>query len=318
MGVDFSFLDGRLSGAIDYYNRTTRDLLYWYAVDAAKYEAGSMLLNLGSLRNQGVELALTGVAIERNNFVWNLGLTMAHNKNKVLSLGNDEFIFPEADKQRGGVGDGSVGWTSQKFQILEEGQSVGNFYGYKFSRIDEDGNFLGFDANGREKKFSQLKNKDKVILGNALPILTWGLSSSMSFYNVDFSFNLRGAIGGKILNTKRLAYGNNSSLASGNMIVSPDNGITPPKVMTDYYLESGTYAKLGDITIGYTFKIKEDVAKYINNARIYITGQNLATITSYSGVDPETINMTGLEPGVEGVTYYPIPRTFMLGVNLTF
>jgi TonB-linked SusC/RagA family outer membrane protein len=318
VGVDFSFLDGRLSGAIDYYNRTTRDLLYWYAVDAAKYEAGSMLLNLGSLRNQGVELALTGVAIERNNFVWNLGLTMAHNKNKVLSLGNDEFIFPEADKQRGGVGDGSVGWTSQKFQILEEGQSVGNFYGYKFSRIDEDGNFLGFDANGREKKFSQLKNKDKVILGNALPILTWGLSSSMSFYNVDFSFNLRGAIGGKILNTKRLAYGNNSSLASGNMIVSPDNGITPPKVMTDYYLESGTYAKLGDITIGYTFKIKEDVAKYINNARIYITGQNLATITNYSGVDPETINMTGLEPGVEGVTYYPIPRTFMLGVNLTF
>ena len=318
VGVDFSFLDGRLSGAIDYYNRTTRDLLYWYAVDAAKYEAGSMLLNLGSLRNQGVELALTGVAIERKDFVWNLGLTMAHNKNKVLSLGNDEFIFPEADKQRGGVGDGSVGWTSQKFQILEEGQSVGNFYGYKFSRIDEDGNFLGFDANGREKKFSQLKNKDKVILGNALPILTWGLSSSMSFYNVDFSFNLRGAIGGKILNTKRLAYGNNSSLASGNMIVSPDNGITPPKVMTDYYLESGTYAKLGDITIGYTFKIKEDVAKYINNARIYITGQNLATITSYSGVDPETINMTGLEPGVEGVTYYPIPRTFMLGVNLTF
>ena len=67
-----------------------------------------------------------------------------------------------------------------------------------------------------------------------------------------------------------------------------------------------------------SFKIKEDVAKYINNARIYITGQNLATITSYSGVDPETINMTGLEPGVEGVTYYPIPRTFMLGVNLTF
>ena len=318
VGVDFSILDGRLSGAIDYYNRTTRDLLYWYAVDAAKYEASSMLLNLGSLRNQGVEVALNGVAIERKNFVWNLGLTLAHNKNKVLSLGNDEFIFPEADKQRGGVEDGSVGWTSQKFQILEEGESVGNFYGFKFSRIDEEGTFWGIDANGLEKKFSQLKNKDKVILGNALPVVTWGLSSSMSFYNVDLSFNLRGAFGGKILNTKRLAYGNNSSLASGNMIVSPDNGITPPKVMTDYYLESGTYAKLGDLTIGYTFQIKENVAKYIKNARIYITGQNLATLTSYSGVDPETVNMTGLEPGVEGVKYYPIPRTFMLGVNLSF
>ena len=318
VGVDFAFLGGRLSGAIDYYNRTTRDLLYWYAVDAAKYEASSMLLNLGSLQNQGVELALTGLAVDRKNFTWNLGLTMAHNKNKVLSLGNDEFIFPEADKQRGGVGDGSVGWTSQKFQILEEGESVGNFYGFKFSRIGEDGTFYGIDANGLEKKFSQLKGKDKVILGNALPIITWGLSSSMAFYNVDFSFNLRGAIGGKLLNTKRLAYGNNSSLASGNMIVSPDNGITPPKVMTDYYLESGTYAKLGDVTIGYTFQLKDDVKKYLTNARIYITGQNLATLSSYSGVDPETVNMSGLEPGVEGVTYYPIPRTFMLGVSLTF
>ena len=318
VGVDFSFLKGRLNGAIDYYNRTTRDLLYWYAVDASKYEAGSMLLNLGSLQNQGVELALTGLAVDRKNFTWNLGLTMAHNKNKVLSLGNDEFIFPEADKQRGGVGDGSVGWTSQKFQILEEGESVGNFYGYKFSRIGEDGTFYGWDSNGLEKKFSQLKGKDKVILGNALPIVTWGLSSSMSFFNVDFSFNIRGAIGGKLLNTKRLAYGNNSSLASGNMIVSPDNGITPPKVMTDYYLESGTFAKLGDVTIGYTFKLNDDVKKYLTNARIYITGQNLATISSYSGIDPEAVNMSGLEPGVEGVTYYPIPRTFMLGVNLTF
>ena len=318
VGIDFAFLGGRLSGAIDYYNRTTRDLLYWYAVDASKYEAGSMLLNLGSLQNQGVELALTGLAINRKNFTWNLGLTLAHNKNKVLSLGNDEFIFPEADKQRGGIGDGSVGWMSQKLQILEEGESVGNFYGYKFSRIGEDGTFYGFDANGIEKKFSQLKGKDKVILGNALPIITWGLSSSMAFYNVDFSFNLRGAIGGKLLNTKRLAYGNNSSLASGNMIVSPDNGITPPKVMTDYYLESGTYAKLGDVTIGYTFPLKDDVKKYLTNARIYFTAQNLATISNYSGVDPETVNMSGLEPGIEGVTYYPIPRTFMLGVNLTF
>ena len=318
VGVDFSFLDGRLSGAIDYYNRTTRDLLYWYSVDAAKYEAGSMLLNLGSLQNQGVELALNGVAIEKKNFVWNLGLTMAHNKNKVLSLGNDEFIFPDADKQRGGVGDGSVGWTSQKFQILEEGESVGNFYGFKFSHIGEDGTFYGYAADGKVKKFSQLKNKDKQILGNALPVLTWGLSSSMSFYNVDFSFNLRGAFGGKLLNTKRLAYGNNSSLASGNMIVSPDNGITPPKVMTDYYLESGTFAKLGDVTIGYTFKLKDDVKKYLTNARIYFTGQNLLTLSKYSGVDPESVNMSGLEPGVEGVSYYPIPRTFMLGVNLAF
>ena len=317
VGVDFSFLDGRLGGTVDYYNRTTRDLLYWYAVDASKYEAGSMLLNLGSLRNQGVELALNGVAIDRKNFVWNLGLTMAHNTNKVLSLGNDEFKFPEADKQRGGLGEGSAGWTSEKFQLLEEGEAVGNFYGYEFDKI-VDGVFYGINSKGESVPFNKLGNKDKKILGNALPIITWGLSSSMSFYNVDFSFNLRGAIGGKLLNQKRLAYGNQTSLANGNMIVSPDNQLTPPKKMTDYYLEDGSFAKLGDVTIGYTFQIKENVSKYISRARIYVTGQNLATISNYSGIDPEAVNMAGLDPGIEGVSYYPIPRTFMLGVNLTF
>ena len=317
VGVDFSFLEGRLSGSLDYYNRTTRDLLYWYSVDASKYEANSMLLNLGSLRNQGVELALRGVAIERKNFVWNLGLTMAHNTNKVLQLGDDTFKFPNADKQRGGLEEGSAGWTSEKFQLLEEGEAVGNFYGYRFDRI-EGGVFYGYNKKGQSVPFDKLKNSDKVILGNALPIITWGLSSSMSFYNVDFSFNLRGAIGGHLLNQKRLAYGNKTSLANGNMIVSPDNQLTPPKKMTDYYLESGTYAKLGDITLGYTFQIKEEVAKYINKARIYFTAQNIATISNYSGIDPETVNMTGLEPGIEGVKYYPIPRTFMLGVNLAF
>ena len=140
----------------------------------------------------------------------------------------------------------------------------------------------------------------------------------MAFFGVDFSFNLRGAFGGNLLNQKRLAYGNDTSLGSGNMIKSPDNGLTPPKVMTDYYLESGTYLKLGDITIGYTFDIKENVAKYLSKARIYVTGQNIATASKYSGVDPEAVNMTGLEPGIEGVTYYPTTRTFLLGVNLAF
>ena len=319
VGVDFAFLNGRLSGAIDYYNRTTKDLLYWYAVDASKYEAGSMLLNLGSLQNQGIEVAINGIPVKTKDFVWNLGLTLAHNSNKVVSLGNDEFTFPEADKQRGGIGDGSVGWTSQKFQLLEVGQPVGNFYGFKFSHIDEQGNFWGYTKKNKVKKFSELTDNDKRILGNALPVLNWGLSSSMAFYGVDFSFNLRGAFGGNLLNQKRLAYGNDTSLSSGNMIKSPDNGLSKvPKKMTDYYLESGTYMKLGDITIGYTFNIKENVAKYLSKARIYVTGQNIATVSKYSGVDPEAVNMTGLEPGIEGVTYYPTTRTFLLGVNLAF
>ena len=316
VGIDFAFLNGRLSGAIDYYNRTTNDLLYWYAVDAGKYEAGSMLLNLGSLQNQGIEVAINGIPVKTKDFVWNLGLTLAHNSNKVLSLGDDEFAFPEADKKRGGVSDAS-GWTSEKLQYLEVGEAVGNFYGIKFHH-EKDGKFYGYGKDGKVHNFTSLGEEDKVVLGNALPILNWGLSSSMAFYGVDFSFNLRGAFGGNLLNTKRIAYGSARSIANGNMIKSVDNTKTPPQIMTDYYLEDGTYMKFGDVTIGYTFNIKENVAKYLSKARIYVTGQNLATISNYSGVDPEAVNMTGLEPGIEGVTYYPTTRTFMLGVNLAF
>jgi iron complex outermembrane receptor protein len=140
----------------------------------------------------------------------------------------------------------------------------------------------------------------------------------MNFYGVDFSFNIRGAIGGKLLNTKRLAYGDKTAIKQGNIMVCKDNKFDTPNVMTDYYLEDATYAKLGDVTIGYTFNIKENVAKYLSHARIYVTGQNLVTISNYSGVDPENVNMGGLEPGIDGIDYYPTARTFMLGVNLAF
>lgn len=316
-GIDFSFLGGRLSGTIDYYNRTTRDLIYNFAVDVNKYGASHMLANCGAIRNQGVEIAINGVPVKMKNFVWNLGLTLAYNQNRVLQLGDDVFVFPEQDKKRVDLGDIS-GWTGQKAQLLEVGQPVGNYYGFKFSRIDENGKFYGYDKNGNEKLMTKLKEDDKVILGNALPLLTWGLSSSMSFYGVDLSFNIRGAIGGLMLNKKRLAFSSKKAIANGNMIIHKDNEYTTPTCMTDYYLEDGSYGKLGDLTIGYTFTIKPEVAKYLSKARIYLTGQNLVTVTGYSGIDPEYVNMSGLEPGVEGLSYYPTTRTFMFGVNLGF
>jgi iron complex outermembrane receptor protein len=277
-----------------------------------------MLGNAGSLQNQGVELAINGVPVKTKDFTWNLGLTMAHNSNKVLSLGNDVFKFPEADQMRGGVGDGSAGWTGQKFQKLEEGKAVGNYWGFRYAGKDADGVFYGYNKEGKKKKMTLLKEEDKVILGNALPYLNWGISSMMNFYGVDFSFNIRGAIGGKLLNTKRLAYGDKDAIKQGNMMKCDDNKYKIPNKMTDYYLEDGTYGKLGDVTIGYTFSIPENVTKYLSHARIYVTGQNLVTISNYSGVDPENVEMGGLEPGVEGINYYPTARSFMLGVNLAF
>ena len=318
IGLDFGFLKGRMNGTLDYYNRRTSDLLYNYSVDSKKYTKSTMLMNYGTIGNQGIELSLNYLAVKTKDFTWNVGLTAAHNENKLISFGDGVNALISASDKKRAYTPADGGWTSTYTQYMEVGKAIGNFYGFKFSHIDESGVFYGYAKNGTIKEMSKLTDKDKQVLGNALPLLNWGLTSSMNYRNIDLSFNIRGAIGGHLLNYKRLVYGSNSALAYGNIMKCKDNGLNTPKVMTDYYLEDATYGKLGDVTIGYTFNISPEVQKYLSRARVYVTGQNLLTISDYSGVDPEAVSMAGLTPGIEYLTYYPTTRSFILGVNLSF
>ena len=157
-------------------------------------------------------------------------------------------------------------------------------------------------------------DKDYTYLGNGLPKWYFNLASTLTWKDFDFSFQLRGAAGFKVLNTKRIYYENSVSLPFNLLKSALGRPLNDAATFSDYYLEKGNYLKLDNITVGYTFDLSQ--LKYVSNARIYATATNLLTITGYTGVDPEV--GTGLTPGFDDSGYYPRSTTLMLGLNIKF
>ena len=213
-------------------------------------------------------------------------------------------------------------------QILIEGQSIGEFYGYKFYGIKSDGSWVYTTPKGGYT--SSPVEGHRQTLGNAQPAITYGWNNTVKWRDLDLTIFFRGVIGNKVLNVTRLAYGPQKSMSTNvfmydinNPLVKKgaqqgeDKGIlyTNKTDFSDYYLEDGSYLKLDNITVGYTFRFKEN--KYAQSLRLYATAQNLFTISKYSGQDPEvnTTNVWGA--GIDGVSFYPRTASCMVGVNLT-
>ena len=158
----------------------------------------------------------------------------------------------------------------------------------------------------------------KMIIGNAQPLFTFGWNNTVRYKNWDASVFFRGVVGNKILNVTRWAYGPQNSVSTNIFMkdaVGSDVKVVDKGHFTDTYLEDGSYIKLDNLTIGYNFKFKEN--KYIDNLRVYLTGQNLFTITGYSGQDPE-VNTTGVwDAGIDYPDFYPTVATVLLGVNMS-
>ena len=160
-------------------------------------------------------------------------------------------------------------------------------------------------------------------MGSAQPWFTYGWNNVIRWRNLDASVFFRGVVGNKVLNIARWAYGPQASV--GTNLFMKDVLNPNPKTgkieyanksqFTDYYLEDGSYLKLDNLTVGYTFKMKE-TNKYIKSLRVYFTGQNLFTLTSYSGQDPEVSTTNVWSAGIDYPDFYPTVATFMLGVNL--
>ena len=174
------------------------------------------------------------------------------------------------------------------------------------------------------------QDADKMIIGNAYPLLTMGFNSVLKYKNLDLALNFRGQIGGKIFNETRYFYEN--TRGTENVLQSSFEGdalkLTNWKTsgsdkaslrrFSDFYLEDASYLKLNDITVGYSPVLNPEISKYINTMRVYFTAQNVFTLTGYSGHDPATVSMSGLTPGFDGRSYYPTQHSFNLGVSFNF
>lgn len=322
LGVDFSLLKDRLYGSLDLYYRHTTDLLWDYEVPTPPYQYPTLLANAGQMDSFGAELSLSYVAVKTNDLTWTTTPTISFNRNKITRLSDPDKGFNYTQTTSGGVGENGIMNTDT--QILVEGEAVGTFYGYKFFGINPNTGMWTYlkpdqgDGVARYCDESTAVEGDRQVLGNAQPIFTYGWNNTLRWKNLDVTMFLRGVVGNKILNVTRWAYGPMKA-NNKNVFMKDVNGanttLTQKALFSDYYLEDGTYMKLDNLTVGYTVPLKEN--KYIRSARFYVTGQNLLTLTSYSGQDPEVNTTSVWNGGIDYCSFYPPVATFLVGLNLT-
>lgn len=317
IGLDFGFIEDRITASIDYYNRKTNDLLWDYTVPSPPYLYSSMTANAGSMRNRGVEVSLTLIPVKNDNIQWTSSVNYSTNDNKLLSLSNDKFISSGYSDQ---------GYTGEPIQQtthrIQEGQAIGNFYGFKSIDIDDKGHWIIEGEDGQPKPISEQQPTDKKIIGNGLPKHYLNFNNTLIYKNIDFTITMRGAFKFDILNMAKLQYGAPVMLSRGNILNSAfDKVYNKVRLANDqelqyvsYYIEKGDYWKIDNLTVGYTMDFK---FSWFRNLRVYGTVSNLATITGYSGIDPE-VSISGLNPGCDDKNRYPAARTFTVGLSMKF
>lgn len=308
IGIDYAFLDNRISGAIDYYIKKTRDLLYVYNVPVPPNLYPTTLANVGDMDNKGFEFTINTENIRNANFRWTTTLNFATNKNVVKKLSNDSY---QTESIKTGTINlrGSGNLTSH---IIEEGQEVGTFYGWQSSGLDENGKFVFVDQN----KDGEINSLDYTYIGRAMPRFTYGIYNALSYKQFSFSIFFRGVQGNDVLNNPRLQYGNTKWLPGSNVMKDAlSNGIKDDPKYSSYYIEKGSFLRLDNASLGYNVNVNQ--SKVFTAIRLYVTAQNLFVITKFKGMDPE-VNMSGLAPGILENVFVPRARTFSFGVDINF
>ena len=317
IGLDFSLFNGRFGGTVEYYAKKTKDMLYNYSVPTPTYVYNTITANVGDMTNKGIEVSLNWNVIKTRDFDWTTTLNVSHNKNEVTRLSNDLYKTDAAY-----VGNPWIrGASGQTSHIVKEGYPIGQFYMLKCTGLSEDGHFIIEDVNGD----GNINEDDRTFVGDAQPDLEFGWTNNFTWKNWDFSFFLRGSLGQKVLNNPLAAYGNNTYIDGYNVMKNDDLlKLSENSRVCSYYIENASYARLDNMTLGYTFNTKK--INWLEKARLYVTAQNLFVITGYKGLDPEvelytgaaTDSNAGLSPGIEPRDYFPKSRSFTFGVNLTF
>lgn len=333
-GIDLQMFDGYIGFSVDYYNTNTSNMLLYVPVPLLTGYSTS-LQNIGKVNNRGWELALTSQHTFANGFGYSFNANYAKNTNEVKELGpgNASII--------------STGSVNHAFYKTEVGKPIGNYYLLvqdgifataedlkKYPHFDntEVGDFRFVDVDGDGKLDL---DKDRTICGNYMPKFTYGFGGKLWYAGFDMDFNFQGVYGNKILNLNKRYLDNMEGNTNGTKIAldrwrSPENPGSGSvnkanRKQTGYnsrtstwHLESGSYLRLQNLSLGYTLPRALTQKFKVEKLRVYVSGQNLFTITDYSGYNPE-VNARpsqNLTPGEDYGTY-PLARTYMFGLNLT-
>ncbi|SFE83520.1 TonB-dependent receptor [Thermophagus xiamenensis] len=306
-GLDFGLWNNRLIGTVDVFHKRTKDVLLEIPAKAPA-ATQTQWQNVPDMEivNKGFEIGLDGILVNSSDFSWNLGLNFSKVNNEVKDLPVKLIETGNASGQ---------GLSGTRVQIITNGEPIGTFYG----RV-----FQGFDENGISQYKKDEEGNDVLEpLGSALPDFTYSFNTSFTYKGFDLSMFWYGSEGNKVYNNTANAIFVKGTLDRGSNVTksvyesneSPANS----NAFSSRFVEDGSFLRFSNLTIGYTFNTKG--IDWLNKARIYVTGNNLALFTDYTGFDPE-VSVDASENGVPsmGIDYtsYPKPRTFTLGINLRF
>jgi len=317
-GIDYGFKNNRYWGSIEFYEKTTDDLIFDVIVAGGSNLSNVVTTNVGSMKNSGLELTLNAMFIEGrgDGFTWDANFNFAYNNNELTKInqfggGSEQILAGEAIS--GGVG--------SFIQVLEPGESVNSFFVYEHI-LDGSGNPIYEDTNGDgtindqdlyvdRNEDGQINQDDRAANYSPAPDWIMGHTSLMRFNKFDFSFTLLANIGNRVYNNVASSTGFYDQL---RVSARPSNlhesvlttNFVRPQYFSDYYVENASFLRMQNIELGYTFQ------QALNGIRLYAVLQNAFTITGYSGVDP-TASTNGIDNN-----RYPRTRTFSAGINVAF
>jgi iron complex outermembrane receptor protein len=344
VGLDFGFFNQRLTGTIEYYDKRTKDLIADYAVSTTKYPFGTLTTNVGEISNKGIELTINVIPVMENNFKWETSLNLSHNKNEVVKLSNAMYSVSYFDRAELNA----PGFSGATVQRSQEGYPIGQFHTWQRAGVNGDGVSVFYvysetslidvykDQGGYEGRVTKQEDgryidnqtgeyvttskplyDDKTFLDSAQPKLTGGWNNTFTYKKWTLTAFLQGVYGNKIMNYTRanlhnisiVSAGKNPAASAAKEFQITDTNAHAP---SDYWLEDGSYLRLSTLSLGYNFG---KINGYIKGLRLYVTSNNLFTITGYKGNDPE-VNLGGITPGIDNRQTYSRTRTFMFGINI--
>ena len=322
IGTDLGLFNNRLLLTAEYYYSKTTDMLYEYDVPVPTFAFDKLLANIGSMSNSGFELGIGVVPISKKDMELNINVNMAWQKNKLLSLNgkhNGRQMTASEITPIGGMNGAGFhgGYNDIIYQIV--GQPLGVFYLPHCKGIVDNGhghNKYDIADLNNDNVIDLSDHGDRYIAGQATPKMTLGSNISFRYKAFDISLQMNGAFGHKIFNGTTLSFLNMSNFPDYNVLAeAPSRNIVDQNV-TDYWLEKGDYLNFDYLTIGWNTPVKN---KYINSLRVSFSINNLATITSYSGLTP-IINSYVVDNtlGIDDKRTYPPYRTYSIGVSIKF